>query len=159
MPQNPRPVEILMVEDNPGDVELTLDGLNDGKLLNTIHVARDGEQALDFIYKRNEFTAAPTPDIILLDLNMPKMSGIEVLEIIKEDPAIKHIPVVVLTSSEADRDVLQSYRLHANCYLVKPVSVEKFLIILQTFEHFWLNVVTLPKSDDDSATSTGSTHG
>ncbi len=141
---NARPVEILMVEDNPGDVELSLDALRSGKLLNHIHIARDGEEALDFLYKRGAFAQAPTPDIILLDLNMPRMSGTEVLSLIKEDDTIKHIPVVVLTSSEADRDILDSYRLHANCYLVKPVNVEKFLYVLQNFEHFWLHIVNLP---------------
>lgn len=148
MPHNPRPIDILMVEDNPGDVELSLDALREGKLLNHVHVARDGEEALDFLYKRGAFTEAPTPDIILLDLNMPRMTGIDVLRIIKEDEALKHIPAVVLTSSEADRDVLQSYRLHANCYLVKPVEMDKFLAVIHTFEHFWLNVVTLPNSDN-----------
>lgn len=145
--KNARPVDILMVEDNPGDVELSLDALKEGKLLNEVHIARDGEQALDFLYKRGAFTHAPTPDIILLDLNMPRLSGIEVLRVIKEDAGLKHIPVVVLTSSEADRDILQSYRLHANCYLVKPVDVEKFLTIIQTFEHFWLHVVSLPPQE------------
>lgn len=145
--RNARPVDILMVEDNPGDVELSLDALKEGKLLNEVHVARDGEQALDFLYKRGAFTAAPTPDIILLDLNMPRLNGIEVLRIIKGDDQLKHIPVVVLTSSEADRDVLESYRLHANCYLVKPVDVEKFLTVIHTFENFWLNVVTLPPQE------------
>lgn len=142
--RNARPVEILMVEDNPGDVELSIDALHEGKLLNSVHIARDGEQALDFLYKRGKFAEAPTPDIILLDLNMPRMTGIEVLSIIKEDDSIKHIPVVVLTSSEADRDILQSYRLHANCYLVKPVDMEKFLSVIQSFERFWLHLVALP---------------
>lgn len=148
---NARPVEILMVEDNPGDVELSLDALREGKLLNRVHVARDGEEALDFLYKRGAHASAPVPDIILLDLNMPRMSGIEVLSIIKEDDRIKHIPVVVLTSSEADRDVLQSYRLHANCYLVKPVDMEKFLVVMKTFENFWLHVVTLPGKEAEYA--------
>ncbi len=139
-----RPVEILMVEDNPGDVELSMEALRDGRLLNRIHLARDGEEALEFLYKRHHHTQAPTPDIILLDLNMPRMSGIEFLRIIKNEDSLKHIPVVILTSSEADKDVLTSYREHANCYLVKPVDLDKFLAVIKSLAHFWLHVVTLP---------------
>lgn len=138
-------VEILLVEDSLSDVELTLTAFSECKVQNKIHVAGDGEEAIDFLYKRGKFPNAKTPDVIMLDLNLPKLNGQEVLAIIKNDEFLKKIPVVILTSSEAERDILKSYNLHANCYIIKPVDVEKFLNVVKSVEHFWLNVVKLPK--------------
>lgn len=137
-------VEILLVEDSPSDIELTLTAFAECKVQNIIHVVNDGEEALDFLYRRGKFTGAPTPDVIMLDLNLPKQNGQEVLSIIKQDQLLKHIPVVILTSSEAERDIVKSYNLNANCYIIKPVDVEKFLSVVKSVEHFWLNVVKLP---------------
>lgn len=142
--QNPEPIEILLVEDNPGDVELTQEAFLESKVQNRVHVARDGDEALDFLYARGKFAGAPRPDVILLDLNMPRRNGQEVLAIIKNDENMKHIPIVILTSSEAERDILESYRLHANSYIVKPVNLEKFLTVVREVEHFWISVVKLP---------------
>lgn len=137
-------IEILYVEDNPGDVELTRDAFTDAKIRNNIHVAEDGQTALDFIFKRNGHEEAPTPDLILLDLNLPKVDGKEVLSVIKNDESVQAIPVVVLTSSEAEADVVKSYQLHANCYVTKPVDLDSFLDVVRTIESFWLTVVKLP---------------
>ena len=120
-----RPIEILLVEDSAGDVRLTREALKDAKVLNTLHVARDGAEAMDFLHRRDGYADAPRPDLILLDLNMPRMNGREALKAIKEDPEIAHIPVVVLTTSDAEKDILKSYSLHANCYITKPVDMEQ----------------------------------
>lgn len=139
-----RPIEILMVEDNPGDVDLTLEGLAEGKIANRLHVAEDGEEALEFLRRRGPFEDVPRPDLILLDLNLPRKSGLEVLEEIKDDPDLRVIPVVILTSSKAEEDVARSYRLHANCYVTKPVDFGQFAHVVRSVERFWFNVVTLP---------------
>ncbi len=139
-----RPVEILLVEDNPGDVRLTQEALKEGKVYNNLHWAKDGVEALEFLWRQGKNEKAPRPDIILLDLNLPKKDGREVLAVIKRDDQLKHIPVVVLTTSKAEEDVLRSYELHANCYVSKPVDLEKFIAVVQSIDRFWLTVVTLP---------------
>lgn len=139
-----RAIEILMVEDNPGDVRLTREALKGGKVWNQLHVVEDGVAALDFLYRRAPFQAAPRPDLILLDLNLPKMDGREVLSRIKSDDTLKTIPVVVLTTSQAEEDVVRAYRLNANCYVTKPVDLHQFNRIVQAIEEFWLTVVRLP---------------
>jgi len=139
-----RAIEILMVEDNPGDVRLTREALKGGKVLNQLHVVEDGVAALDFLYRRPPHQNAPRPDLILLDLNLPKMDGREVLARIKSDDSLKIIPVVVLTTSQAEEDVLRAYRLNANCYVTKPVDLHQFNRIVQAVEEFWLTIVRLP---------------
>ncbi len=138
------PVEILLVEDNPGDVRLTKEALKEGKVYSTLHWAKDGVEALEFLRRQGKFPDVPRPDIILLDLNLPKKDGREVLSEIKNDDALKCIPVVILTTSKAEEDVLRSYELHANCYVTKPVDLEKFIVVVQSIDRFWLTVVTLP---------------
>ena len=138
------PIEILLVEDNPGDVRLTKEALKEGKVYNNLHWAKDGLEALEFLRRQGIHAKAPRPDIILLDLNLPKKDGREVLSVIKSDDRLKHIPVVVLTTSKAEEDVLRSYELHANCYVTKPVDLEKFIVVVQSIDRFWLTVVTLP---------------
>jgi len=139
-----RPIEILLVEDNPGDVRLTIEGLNEGKVRNNMHVAKDGVEALAFLRREAQYAAAVRPDLILLDLNLPRKDGREVLADIKADPNLKTIPVVVLTTSRAEQDVLHSYELQANCYITKPVDLEQFIHVVKSIEDFWLTVVTLP---------------
>lgn len=138
------PIEILMVEDNPGDVRLAQETLKDSKVANTLHVVQDGLAALDFLYRRGEYGAAPRPDLILLDLNLPKKNGREVLEVIKQDAHLQMIPVVILTTSKAEEDVMRAYSLHANCYITKPIDLAQFIKIVRTIEEFWLAIVTLP---------------
>ena len=138
------PIVILLVEDNPADARLTAEGLKRAKVLNRLHVVEDGVAALDFLYRRPPHQNAPRPDLILLDLNLPKMDGRQVLVEIKHDPALAHIPVVILTTSEADRDVLAAYEMHASCYVVKPVGLNEFVTIVKSIENFWLAIVTLP---------------
>ena len=125
-------IEILLVEDNPGDVRLTIEGLNEGKVRNNLHVARDGVEALEFLRHQGRFADAVRPDLILLDLNLPRMDGREVLAHVKSDPLLKTIPIVVLTTSRAERDILNSYVLQANCYITKPVDLDKFISGLMT---------------------------
>ena len=137
------PIEILLVEDNPGDVRLTREALKDAKVHNMLHVAMDGVEALAFLRKQGKHAAAPLPDLILLDLNLPKKNGREVLEDIKNDDALRHIPVVILTTSQAERDIAESYRLHANAYVTKPVDLEQFLTVVKSIEQFWLEIVKL----------------
>ncbi len=138
------PVEILLVEDNPGDVRLTREALQEGKVYNNLHWAKDGIEALDFLHRRGKFEGVPRPDIILLDLNLPKKDGREVLAAIKGDAHLRHIPVVVLTTSQAEEDVARSYDLHANCFITKPVDLQKFIQVVQSIDRFWLTIVTLP---------------
>lgn len=138
------PIEILLVEDNPGDARLAKEALKDSKLLNNIHHVEDGEQAMQFLRKEGDYQDAVRPDIILLDLNLPRKDGREVLADIKSDPDLKMIPVVVLTTSEAEQDIVQSYQLHANCYITKPVDLDKFLKIIDSMQEFWLSIVRLP---------------
>jgi chemotaxis family two-component system response regulator Rcp1 len=138
------PAEILLVEDNPGDVRLTMVALEEAKVLNTLHVAKDGVEAMAFLRREAENANAPRPDLILLDLNLPRKDGREVLAEIKADDDLKSIPVVVLTTSEAEEDILKSYNLHANCYIVKPVDLDQFIEVVKTLQGFWLMVVKLP---------------
>lgn len=144
MTENVRLAEILLVEDNEGDIELTREAFEEAKFRNNLHVAEDGDLALDYLFKRNGYEKAITPDIILLDLNLPSTDGREVLEIIKAEPSLKRIPVIVLTSSQADKDVIESYDLHANCYIVKPVNAMKFMSVVKSVENFWVDIVCLP---------------
>ena len=139
-----RPIEILLVEDNPGDMRLTKEALKEGKVYNNLHWAQDGVEALEVLRREGKHAKAPRPDIILLDLNLPKKDGREVLSVIKNDDQLKHIPVVVLTTSKAEEDVVRSYNLHANCYVTKPVDLEKFISVVHAIDRFWLTVVTLP---------------
>ena len=144
--QNPtRLVEILLVEDNPGDVRLTQEGLKETKMLNNLHVAMDGAEAMDFLHKKGKFADAPRPDLILLDLNLPKKDGRQVLAEIKSDDSLKRIPVVVLTVSQAEEDIMRSYNLHANCYISKPVDFNQFLTVIRSIDNFWLGIVKLPE--------------
>ena len=139
-----RPIEILLVEDNPGDVRLTIEALKDGRISNNLHVARDGTEGLRFLHREGPDEQAARPDLILLDLNLPKKNGREVLAEIKVDPELRRIPVVVLTTSQADEDVFKSYDLHANCYINKPVDFDQFIRVVRSIEDFWLTVVKLP---------------
>jgi two-component system, chemotaxis family, response regulator Rcp1 len=139
-----RPIEILMVEDNPGDVRLTREALKGGKVWNQLNVVEDGVAALDYLHRRPPYEGARRPDLILLDLNLPKKDGREVLAEVKSDASLKLIPVVVLTSSQADEDVVRAYALNANCYVAKPVDLHQFNRIVQAIESFWFTVVTLP---------------
>jgi CheY-like chemotaxis protein len=139
-----RPVEILLVEDNPGDERLTREALKEGKVYNNLHWVKDGVEAMEFLRRAGRYAEAPRPDIILLDLNLPKKDGREVLQEIKTDTDLKRIPVVVLTTSKAEEDVLRTYNLHANCYVTKPVDLEKFIVVVKSIDVFWLTVVTLP---------------
>ena len=141
-----RPIEILMVEDNPGDVRLTKEALKDNKIKNNLHVCVDGEEALDFLFRRGKFEGAVRPDLILLDLNLPKLDGRDILKAIKNEPELRRIPVVVLTSSEAEEDIARSYDLYANSYITKPVDFDQFFQVVKTIEEFWLTVVKLPKN-------------
>ena len=139
-----RPIEILLVEDNPGDVRLTIEGLNEGKVRNNLHVARDGVEAMAFLRREGDYRNAVRPDLILLDLNLPRKDGREVLQDLKQDPVLRTIPVVVLTTSRSEQDVLRSYELQANCYITKPVDLEQFITVVKSIEDFWLTIVTLP---------------
>jgi two-component system, chemotaxis family, response regulator Rcp1 len=145
MPIEPnRRVEILLVEDNPGDVRLTKEVLKEAKISNNLSVVGDGVDALAFLRRQGEYANAVRPDIILLDLNLPRMNGREVLAIIKEDSNLKRIPVVVLTTSTAEQDIHKTYELHANCYITKPVDLDQFIKVIRTIEDFWLTIVKLP---------------
>jgi CheY-like chemotaxis protein len=139
-----RPIEILLVEDNPGDVRLTIEALKEGKVRNHLSVARDGVEALAFLRREGPHANAARPDLILLDLNLPKKDGREVLAEIKEDSRLRRIPVVVLTTSKAEEDILRTYDLHANCYITKPVDLEQFISVVRSIDDFWLSVVRLP---------------
>jgi chemotaxis family two-component system response regulator Rcp1 len=137
------PIEILLIEDNPADVRLTREALKDAKVWNQVHVAPDGVEALAFLRREGKYAQVPRPDLILLDLNLPRKDGRAVLEEIKEDDALKHIPVVVLTTSQAEQDILASYRFRANAFVTKPVDLEQFLRAVRSIEQFWLEVVKL----------------
>jgi len=140
----PKLIQILLIEDSPSDAKLTITALKDAKVTNQLCHVEDGVLAMDFLRRKGEFSNAPRPDLILLDLNLPRKDGREVLKEIKEDPEFMHIPVVVLTTSQADQDILRSYQLHANCFITKPVNFEKFLQVIRAIENFWLTVVSLP---------------
>ncbi|MEV0523245.1 response regulator [Streptomyces sp. NPDC050439] len=139
------PIDVLLVEDDPGDELMTREAFEDNKIRNNLHVVRDGEAALDFLYRRGEHTAAPRPDLILLDLNLPKYDGRQVLEKIKSDPDLQDIPVVVLTTSAAEEDILRSYKLHANAYVTKPVDLDQFIAAVRQIDDFFVQVVRLPR--------------
>ncbi len=142
-------IEILLVEDNPGDVRLTKEALKEGKILNNLNVVTDGVEAVAFLRREGNYTSAPRPELILLDLNLPKKDGREVLAEIKKDPSLKLIPVVILTSSAAEQDIVKSYNLHANCYVTKPVDLDQFIEVVKSIENFWLAVVKLPPEKID----------
>jgi chemotaxis family two-component system response regulator Rcp1 len=139
-----KPVEILLVEDNPGDADLARDALESSKIRNTLHVVGDGEEAMAFLRQSGKFKDAPRPDIVLLDLNLPKKDGREVLAEIKADEELKRIPVVILTTSRAEEDILKSYNLHANCYITKPIDLTQFVKVVKSIEDFWFTIVKLP---------------
>lgn len=142
--QYSKPIEILLVEDNPGDVRLTMESLYDARIHNNMIVASDGLEAMACLRREGKYAEATRPDLILLDLNLPRMNGFEVLNEIKEDPNLKRIPVVVLTTSQAEQDIIQSYNLYANAYVTKPVDLEQFVKVLKSIEDFWLEIVKLP---------------
>ena len=140
-------IQVLLVEDNPGDVRLTKEALKEGKLLNQLTVVGDGVEALSFLRKEGVYADAPQPELILLDLNLPKKDGREVLAEIKADPNLRRIPVVVLTTSSSEEDILKIYDLHANCYITKPVDLEQFMGVVKSIEDFWVSVVKLPSHE------------
>jgi two-component system response regulator len=142
---NAKPIDVLLVEDNPGDVRLTCEAFKGSKMWINLHVAEDGVAALAFMRHEGAYANAPRPDLILLDLNMPRKDGREVLSIIKADENLKRIPVVILTTSDAEEDILKSYNLNANCYITKPVDFEKFIVVVKAIEEFWLTIVKLPR--------------
>ncbi|WP_432148495.1 response regulator [Streptomyces sp. bgisy029] len=144
MNSSAQPIEVLLVEDDPGDELMTREAFEDNKIRNTLHVVRDGQEALDFLYRRGEHTEAPRPDLVLLDLNLPKYDGRQVLEQIKSDPELALIPVVVLTTSSAEEDILRSYKLHANAYVTKPVDLDQFIAAVRQIDEFFVTVVRLP---------------
>jgi chemotaxis family two-component system response regulator Rcp1 len=147
MMENPtvgRPIEILLVEDNPADVRLTVESLKEGKVCNILHVVEDGEEAISFLQKKGKYADKPHPDLIILDLNLPKKSGHEVLAEIKGDDELKRIPVVVLSASKAEKDIHRSYSLHANCYITKPVDLDQFIHVIKSVNSFWFSIVKLP---------------
>ena len=137
-------VEILLIEDNPGDVRLTREVLKEGKIWNNLNVVEDGVQALNFLHREGKYVHAPHPDLILLDLNLPKKDGREVLAAIKLDATLKRIPVIVLTTSQAEEDILNAYDLYANCYITKPIDLDQFTTVIRSIENFWLTIVKLP---------------
>lgn len=141
---NGKPIEILLVEDNPADVRLTQEALKEGKVRNNLHIARDGIEAIEYLRRVGKHNGSPRPDLILLDLNLPRKDGREVLADIKADPELKAIPVVVLTTSAAEADIFKSYKLHANCYITKPVDLDQFVQVVKSIDDFWLTVVRLP---------------
>lgn len=138
------PVEILMVEDNPGDIRLTMEAVKDAKISNNINVVNDGVEAMDYLQRKGKYTQAVRPDLILLDLNLPRKNGTEVLKEIKEDPDLRRIPVVILTVSQAEEDIIRTYNLHANCYIKKPIEFNEFIKVIQALEDFWFSIVKLP---------------
>ncbi|MCF7707401.1 MAG: response regulator [Verrucomicrobia bacterium] len=142
--QTIKPIEILLVEDNPGDARLTKEALKEGKVLNNLNTVANGMDAISYLRKQKPYDHVTTPDIVLLDLNLPKKDGREVLAEIKQDPELRRIPVVVLTTSKAEQDILESYELHANCYIIKPVDLDQFIAVARSIENFWLTIVKLP---------------
>lgn len=138
-------VDILLVEDNPGDVRLTQEALNEGRIENKLHVVFDGVEAIEFLSKTGKHKNAIVPDLILLDLNLPKMNGLEVLEKIKNDPELKLIPVIVLTTSQSENDIHASYAMHVNCFVSKPVEYDSFMSVVKSIEDFWFTIVKLPQ--------------
>jgi two-component system, chemotaxis family, response regulator Rcp1 len=141
-----RPIEILLVEDNPGDADLAREALESSKIRNNLHVVGDGQEAMDLLHQSGKYSAAPRPDLILLDLNLPRKDGREVLAEIKMDEDLKRTPVVILTISTAEEDILKSYNLHANCFITKPIDLHQFLHVVKSIEDFWLTIVKLPSN-------------
>lgn len=137
-------IDVLLVEDNPADVRLIMEAFKDCKISNRFHIASDGDEALNFLYNRGDHKVSPKPDLILLDINLPKRNGFDILEEIKQDDSLKSIPVIVLTTSNSDEHIKRSYKLNANCYVNKPLDFEKFLEVVKTIESFWFNVAKLP---------------
>jgi CheY-like chemotaxis protein len=142
----PRPIDVLLIEDDPGDQLITREAFEHNKIHNKLHIARDGEEGLNFLYQRNGYEKSPRPDLILLDLNLPKYDGRQLLERIKSDPDLYHIPIVVLTTSSAEEDILRSYKLHANAYVTKPVDLDQFMSAVRQIDEFFVQVVKLPKA-------------
>jgi chemotaxis family two-component system response regulator Rcp1 len=155
--ESERAVEILLVEDNPSDAFLMEEALKDGKILNNLYIAGNGDKALEFLYRKGEYAGFPRPDLIMLDLNLPKKDGREVLAEIKNDPDLKRIPVVVITTSKSEEDIAKSYDLHANCYVTKPVSLNQFFEVVKNIEDFWFSIVKLPPREQNGTEKTG--HG
>ena len=143
-PISDRPIEILLVEDNPGDVRLTQEVLKEGRVRNVLNVAIDGVEALRYLRREGEYAGVAATDLVLLDLNIPKMDGREVLSVIKSDPVLQRIPIIVLTTSAAEADIVTAYDLHANCYITKPVDLDRFIDVVRSIEDFWLAIVRLP---------------
>jgi two-component system, chemotaxis family, response regulator Rcp1 len=143
------PIEILLVEDNPGDSRLAKEALKESKLKNTLYIAEDGVEAMNFLYKIGKYSKVPRPDLIILDLNLPKKDGREVLAEIKNDDNLKRIPVVILTISKAEEDILKTYNLHANCYVTKPLDLDQFMKVVKSIEDFWLTIVKLPNGKNE----------
>lgn len=141
-----RPIEVLLVEDDPGDVVLTREAFADNKVSNKLSIVSDGEEAMRFLRREGDYTDAPRPDLVLLDLNLPRMDGRQVLQAIKDDETLRTIPVVVLTTSEAEEDIIRSYRLHANAYVTKPVDFDQFIKVVRQIDDFFVSVVKLPRS-------------
>lgn len=139
-------LELLLVEDNEGDIRLTIEAFSEAKIRNQIKVVRDGEEALQYLHKEGKYANVKTPDIILLDINLPRVDGKEVLHIMKNDPVLKTIPVIMLTTSSSESDIKQSYENHANCYVIKPVDLNKFLDVIKSIEDYWISIVRLPSS-------------
>lgn len=148
MNENARPIEMLLVEDNEADIRLTQIALKQAKLANNLNVVRDGEEALAYLKGEGEYEGRRRPDLVLLDLNLPKLNGSEVLKEIRETEEFKSLPVVILTTSDADQDIYKSYELHANCYITKPVDLRKFMGVVEMIEDFWVRVVTLPNTEN-----------
>jgi chemotaxis family two-component system response regulator Rcp1 len=146
--RNTRPIEILLVEDNPGDVRLTREALRDAKVRNNMMVASDGVEALAYLRQEGQYAGTTRPDMILLDLNLPRINGFEVLDAIKEDAELKRIPVIILTTSQEEQDIIRSYNLYANAYVTKPVDLEQFIDVIKAIEGFWLEIVKLPDGTD-----------
>ena len=140
-------IRILLVEDNEGDILLTLEALREARIGNEVDVVKDGDRAVQFLKKEGEFKDAYTPDLILLDINLPRMDGFEVLAVIKSDERLSVIPVIMLTTSDSEKDILESYKHHANCYITKPVNFENFMNVIQTIKEFWINIVKLPNQN------------
>jgi two-component system, chemotaxis family, response regulator Rcp1 len=138
------PIDILLVEDNPGDVRLTIEALKEAKVVNRLTTVGDGVDALAYLHRQGRYAGVTRPDLILLDLNLPKMDGRQVLAEIKKDPSLRRIPVVILTTSRAEEDIMRSYDLHANCYITKPVDLDQFMVVVKSIENFWLTIVKLP---------------
>ena len=147
MSRKGKPIEILLVEDNAGDVRLTKEALHDARVANSLHVVKDGVEAISFLRHAGQYANAADPDLILLDLNLPRKGGVDVLAEIKADDNLRRIPVVILTTSQAEQDIVRSYNLHANAYVIKPVDLEQFISVIKSIEDFWLEIVRLPPDD------------